>query len=45
LLATRLPDPDLLPQPKGLTFLADGRLVVASEGDGGRGRQAVVAMP
>ena len=37
LLATRLLDRELLPQPEGMTFLPDGRLVVASEGDGGEG--------
>jgi hypothetical protein len=45
LLATRLLDRDLLPQPEGMTYLPDGRLVVASEGDGGRGRLAVIAVP
>jgi hypothetical protein len=45
LLASRLIDPELLPQPEGMTFLPDGRLVVASEGAGGRARLAVVTVP
>jgi uncharacterized protein YjiK len=45
LLAVRLLDPELLPQPEGMTFLPDGRLVVASEGAGGRARLAVVTVP
>jgi hypothetical protein len=39
-------DPALLPQPEGLAFAADGRLLVASEGGGdGAARVVVVAMP
>ena len=45
LLATRRLDPELLPQPEGMTFLPDGRLVVASEGRPGRGRLVVAALP
>jgi len=45
LLATRLLDPELLPQAEGMTFLPDGRLVVASEGRNGRGRMVVMAVP
>lgn len=45
LLACRELDPELLPQPEGMTFLPDGRLVVASEGRGGPARFAVVALP
>jgi uncharacterized protein YjiK len=35
LLSLQLLSPDDLPQPEGLAFLPDGRLVVASEGAGG----------
>ncbi|MBL8751925.1 MAG: hypothetical protein JNK15_01385 [Planctomycetes bacterium] len=42
--AVRL-DAAALPQPEGLTFLPDGRLVVASEGAGGAGRLVVVPAP
>lgn len=45
LLAARALDPQLLPQAEGMTFLADGRLLVASEGAGGPGRLVVVAVP
>jgi uncharacterized protein YjiK len=39
-------DPALLPQPEGLAFAADGRLLVASEGGGdGAARVVMVAMP
>jgi uncharacterized protein YjiK len=44
-LAARALDKDVLPQAEGLTFLPDGRLLVASEGDGGRARVAVVGLP
>lgn len=40
--ATEL-DERVLPQPEGMTFLPDGRLLVASEGAGGPGRLCVVA--
>ena len=42
LLAVVRLDPQQLPQPEGMTFLADGRLLVASEGGGGPGRVCVV---
>jgi uncharacterized protein YjiK len=38
-------DASELPQPEGLACLPDGRLLVASEGDGGPGRVRVVPMP
>lgn len=45
LLASALLDPQLLPQPEGMTFLPDGRLVIASEGRDGAARLVVVAVP
>lgn len=47
LLAARRLDRELLPQAEGLTFLPapDGRLLVASEGAGGRARLATVPLP
>lgn len=45
LLAARALDPELLPQAEGLSFLPDGRLLVASEGAGGVGRFVVVPLP
>lgn len=36
LVAGRLLDADVLPQPEGMAFLPDGRFLVASEGDPGR---------
>lgn len=45
LLGLRRLDAAVLPQPEGLTVLADGRLVVASEGAGGAARLMVVPMP
>ena len=38
-------DEKLLPQAEGLAFLPDGRLLVASEGDGKKARLVVVPMP
>lgn len=38
-------DPDLLPQPEGLTFLPGGDLVVSSEGGDGPARLAVFRLP
>jgi hypothetical protein len=45
LLAAKALDPELLPQAEGMTFLADGRLLIASEGVSGPARLVVVAMP
>ncbi len=48
LLACRQLDRTLLPQPEGMAWLADGRLVIASEGGAGgtgRARLLVVAVP
>lgn len=45
LLAAGRLDAQLLPQPEGVAFLPDGRLVVASEGAGGPGRLVVVPRP
>lgn len=38
-------DPAKLPQAEGMTFLADGRLLVVSEADGGQARGVVVTPP
>jgi uncharacterized protein YjiK len=38
-------DPTRLPQAEGMTFLADGRLLVVSEADGGQARGVVVTPP
>ncbi len=38
-------DPARLPQAEGMTFLADGRLLVVSEADGGPARGVVVTPP
>lgn len=43
LLACRVFDEQELPQPEGMAFLADGRLLVASEGQHGPGVVRVVA--
>ena len=45
LLGARALDAKDLPQAEGLAFLADGRLLVASEGDGKKARALVVPMP
>lgn len=45
LLAGVALDKRVLPQPEGLALLPDGRLLVASEGDGGRARLVAVAVP
>jgi hypothetical protein len=45
LLASAVLDPARLPQAEGLTFLDDGRLLVASEGRGGAARLVVVPVP
>lgn len=38
-------DAKALPQPEGMAFLPDGRLLIASEGRGGAARFAIVPMP
>jgi uncharacterized protein YjiK len=45
LLAGTVLDKRVLPQPEGLAWLPDGRLLVASEGDGGPARLVAVAVP
>lgn len=45
LLGVRRLDPAKLPQAEGMTFLADGRLLVVSEADGGQARGMVVTPP
>lgn len=45
LVGSRLLPEDGLPQPEAMTFLADGRLLVASEGVGGPGRLRIVEPP
>lgn len=45
LLGARALDAKDLPQAEGLACLADGRLLVASEGDGKKARALVVPMP
>jgi hypothetical protein len=45
LVATRLFDEVLLPQPEALAFLPDGRLLVASEGKDGAAVVVVVELP
>lgn len=45
LLACRRLDAAALPQPEGMAFLPDGRLVAASEGRGGAARVVVVPVP
>lgn len=45
LLAARLLDRSVLPQPEGMTFLPDGRLLIATEGRGMAARLVVVPLP
>lgn len=45
LLAARSLDRAVMPQPEGMTFLPDGRLLVATEGRGGAARLVVVPLP
>lgn len=45
LLGVQRLDPAKLPQAEGMTFLADGRLLVVSEADGGQARGVVVTPP
>jgi hypothetical protein len=45
LLGARVLDAKELPQAEGLALLPDGRLLVASEGDGGNARALVVPLP